>query len=398
MKKIFIIGVGWEQIPLVKKAKERGLYVIATTWWKKEQIPADKLYSVDSRDLDALEQIMQTERPDCVVADECDYSMYAVSYLTEKYHLPGPKLKTQTITNNKFLQRECIKGTNVLQPAYQLCWNMETAKDFARQIGYPVIIKPLDNRGSIGVSKVAGETELPAAWFQAVSHSHSRMCIVEQYISGQVLTADGFCDSEKFEFIAASTKEMYSDNDNVAKILYYPGKLSGECLQELKENAEAVAEAIGMTYGFAHMEFMLEDDTGKLYLIEAANRGGGVFISSLILDQITGIDYTNALLDLALGKEVKVSCYQTYISKAMLYFLELQGTRLVQKEMQGLSEGCRAIYINAYQEGHGVESEASAGRQGVLVYGGSDFEKMLEQGKVFEQQYCAGEEEFFALF
>lgn len=398
MKKILIIGVGWEQIPLVKKAKERGLYVIATTWWKKEQIPADKLYSVDSRDLDALEQIMRTEQPDFVVADECDYSMYAVSYLAEKYHLPGPALKTQTITNNKFLQRECVKETNVLQPLYQLCWNMEAAKTFARRAGYPVIIKPLDNRGSIGVSKVTGEMELPAAWFQAVSHSHSRMCIVEQCISGQVLTADGFCDSERFEFIAASTKEMYPNNDNVAKVLYYPGKLSEKTLHAVKGNVEAVAEAIGMTYGFAHMEFMLEEGTGKLYLIEAANRGGGVFISSLILEQITGIDYTGALLDLALGKEVKVSCHQNYYSKAMLYFLELQGTCPVQKGMQEFPKECRALYINEYQRGHGVESEASAGRQGVLVYGGPDFEKMLEQGKSFEQQYCAGSEEFFALF
>ena len=40
MKKILIIGTGWEQIPLVKKAKQYGLYVIAAAWWDKKQIPA----------------------------------------------------------------------------------------------------------------------------------------------------------------------------------------------------------------------------------------------------------------------------------------------------------------------------------------------------------------------
>ena len=207
MQKIIIIGVGWEQIPLIKKAKTRGLYVIATTWWDKTRIPADKVYEVDSRDLDQLEKIMILEKPDYILADECDYSMYAVAYLAEKFHLNGPKLKTQTITNNKFLQREYVSKTEVLQPQYKLCWDVEMAKKFAENIGYPVIVKPLDNRGSIGISRISKEEEWNDAWMLAVSHSHSRMCIVEKCINGVVITADGFCDSEKYEFVAASNKE-----------------------------------------------------------------------------------------------------------------------------------------------------------------------------------------------
>ena len=93
MKKILMIGIGWEQVPMVKKAKQMGLYVIVTTWWNKKKIPADKVFSIDSRDIDEIEQLFLKEKPDYVIADECDYSMYAVAYLSEKYHIPGPSLR-----------------------------------------------------------------------------------------------------------------------------------------------------------------------------------------------------------------------------------------------------------------------------------------------------------------
>lgn len=398
MKKILIFGVGWEQLPLVIKAKDRGLFVVVTTWWDKEKIPADKVYEVDSRDLDALENIVENEKPDFLLADECDYSMYAVSYFSEKYHLPGPCLGTQTITNNKFLQRECVKNTSVLQPAYCLCWDMQMGLRFADEIGYPVVIKPIDNRGSIGVSKVMSQEEFGSAWLQGVAHSHSRLCIVEKCINGDVITADGFCDSKKFEFIAASTKDMYENNSNVAKILYYPGKIEERVYMQIKQCAEQVVYAIGMKYGFVHIEFILEKQTGDIYLVEAANRGGGVFISDIILEKITGIDYVGALLDLAMGKKIEIQCNQNYIANAMLYFLELQGDCPVSNCIETMQKECTAVYVNAYRKGGSVSSDASVGRQGVIVYVGQDFGKMLEKGKKFEKKYCADTEEFFHLF
>lgn len=393
MKKIMVVGVGWEQVPLIQKAKKRGLYVVATTWWDKDKIPADKIYTADSRDLNMLENIMLEENPDYIIADECDYSMYAVAYLAQKYHLPGPSLGIQTITNNKFLQRECVKNSGVLQPEYCLCWDMDMGMEFAAQIGYPVMIKPLDNRGSIGVSKVRVQKDFEKAWLLAVEHSHSRLCIVEKCITGEVVTADGFCDSSGFEFIAASTKDMYENNDNVAKILYYPGKFSDYTRNRIKQSTELVAEAIGVKYGFVHIEFIIEEGTGDIYLVEIANRGGGVFISNIILEQITGIDYTGALLDLAMGQKVDVRCNQIYISKAMLYFLKLEGRVSLEKCRDKFMDNCRVIYANKYQKGTDVESKASAGRQGVIVFAGQDFDEMLLEGKRFEKKYCLGKEE-----
>lgn len=394
MKKIMIIGIGWEQIPLLQKAKNRGFFVVAVTEWDEKKIPADKIYTADSRNLVVLEEIFLKEKPNYIIADECDYSMYAVAYLAEKFHLPGPSLAIQTITNNKFLQREYVRDSGVLQPEYCLCWDMVKGKKIADKIGYPVMIKPVDNRGSIGVSKVKDKDSFESAWLQAVINSHSRLCIIEKCIIGEVVTADGFCDSDGFRFIAASQKDMYEDNDNVAKVLFYPGDFPKDTLEQIKRNTELVAEAIGIEYGFAHIEFILEEVTGDIYLVEIANRGGGVFISNIILEEITGIDYTDALLDLAMGLEVKINCEEEYISKAMLYFLMLRGVIPVENCVNSLPNGSKAIYVNKYQDGTNVNKRASAGRQGVIVFAGQSFEEMMKEGARFEKKYCIGEKEF----
>ncbi len=395
MKKIMVIGAGWEQIPLVKKAKARGLFVIATTWWNGQNIPADKIFEVDSRDLESLEKIVISERPDYIIADECDYSMYAVAYLAEKYKMNGPELAVQTITNNKYLQREYVRKVNVLQPQYQLCWNIQMAKVFIDKIGYPVMVKPIDNRGSIGVSKVYQEKELNAAWFLAVSHSHSRMCIVERCITGDVVTAEVFCDSEKQEFVASSNREMYKNNDNLAKALFYPGRFQQELFQNIKRNAELVVEAIGIKYGFVHIEFIIEKGTNNIYLIEVANRGGGVYISNIVLEQITGIDYCNALLDLAMGKKVNVTCNQKYIANSIVYYLELEGRVPIREYMKEIPKENNAIYINAYRESSDVRKEAAMGRHGVAIFSGKSFEELFREGKRIEETYCRDDKEHF---
>lgn len=392
MKKILMIGIGWEQVPMVKKAKQMGLYVIVTTWWNKKKIPADKVFSIDSRDIDEIEQLFLKEKPDYVIADECDYSMYAVAYLSEKYHIPGPSLRVLTITNNKYLQRECVKDSEVLQPEYKLCVSKDGILDFANKHGYPIMVKPLDNRGSIGISKVESQSEIEKAWLLAIKNSHSRLCLTERCIEGDVVTADGFADSAGYEFIACSTKEMYKDNINVAKTLYYPGKVSNKLFEKIKENAERVADCVGVDYGFVHTEFMIEKDTENIYLIETANRGGGVFISNTLLEIITGLDYCGALIKMSMGQKVNIKCNQQYKKTAILYFVSLTGKKELNIENFN-NDSVRIIFVNEMEQNMDVSNYASAGRQGVVVLEGKDVGKLIQIGKKIENTYKASKEE-----
>lgn len=395
MKKIMLIGIGWEQIPLLEKAKKMGLKTIVTTMWNKEKLDADTIYQVDSRDLSMLEEIFLAERPDAVLSDECDYSMYAVAYLTEKYNLPGPSLYSLTVTNNKFLQRELIAETTIEQPKYRLCWNIEMALLASRDIGFPVVIKPLDNRGSIGVFTAKNSKELEVYWYLSVANSHSRMCIVEECVEGNVITFEAFYDSEKLNFLSIATKDNYPETKNVAKALYYPGKVSSSLLKKITDAGEKIVSSMRINYGFVHIEFMIDNINDRVYFIEAANRGGGVHISNIILPEITGIDLVKNNIEMALGIDVRILWNKEYNNKVVMYFLNPKGDCKSEVIIKNNEENLLAMYLRESASCADVSKNGALGRLGMVIVRGDEFENIIEDCLQLEHKISTNLEEHF---
>lgn len=391
MKRIMIIGVGWEQLPLVYKAKEKGLYVIVTTIWDGP-IPADQIYHVDSCELSQLEQIFLKEQPNGVIADECDYSMYAVAYLTEKYGLPGPSLSALTITNNKALQREIAEQISIPQPQYQMCWSIRQAERFALENGYPIMIKPVDNRGSIGVSKVANPEEMRKQWMEALLSTRSKMCIAEQYKEGNVVTVDGYCDNNNFYVLSAATKDAYCDTESVAKVLYYPGALSHQQMVRLKKYCTMLVEAMGIDFGFIHAEFIVNDRDDSIWFLEIANRGGGVYISDIILPYICRTNFIGHMLDRALGDVYSISLNHSQ-DKVLMYFLNCTGCGNPEHICKSTSN-VLAMHLNAQKNSKHRQTKDARDRQGVVLLQGKNFEKLLQQAQFIEQHICAKDGEY----
>lgn len=389
-RKIMLIGVGWEQLPLVYKAKEKGLAVVATTSWSGE-IPADVIYRVDSRDLDELEKIFQKEKPDAVLADECDYSMYAVAYLTEKYHLPGPSLKALTITNNKFLQRQCGTSCGILQPEYTLCWSWEQARQFAAERGYPIVIKPVDNRGSIGVCVVHSDQELRESWFEAVKNSHSRLVIAEEYINGDVITVDGYCHKGGFTFLSAATRDIYPEQTTVGKALYYPGLLTKEQFSALEQRSSLIIAEVGISYGFVHIEYIRKN--GEFWFQEIANRGGGIFISNVVLPYIKDVDLMGVYIDHALGGDTLLGINFSD-KKAVVFSVFPKGDTSVQEAIAGRKNQILAVHTSIFAHQQASQIKNGASRTCIVVLKGSDFGQIKMLAAEIECAIGYAEEEY----
>ena len=113
---------------------------------------------------------------------------------------------------------------------------------------------------------------------------------------------------------------------------------------------------------------MIEKDTENIYLIETANRGGGVFISNTLLESITGLDYCGALIKMSMGQKVHIKCNQQYKKTAILYFVSLTGKKELNIENFN-NDSVRIIFVNEMEQNMDVSNYASAGRQGVVESG-----------------------------
>lgn len=283
----------------------------------------DRLEPISSRDLPEIAALAEETDPGLVVSDQCDYSRYGQAWLSERLDLPGPDLGPVGITVNKKRLRRFLSGRGIPQPDHAVCRRFGQAREAAGDLGYPVVVKPVDNRGSLGVRKVASEEELHPAWLEAIARSHSREVILEEYIDGTVVTVDGAHTPDGHLELGIASKVQTDGAHPVALDIIYPAAFPEHVREKGLKRAHQVGQALaaeGAT-GLTHTEFVYDGE--EFYLLESANRGGGVHTSDAILPAHAGFPTNEFLLAEARGQPAPVDDVQRGRNVVLLKFFEL---------------------------------------------------------------------------
>ncbi|WP_231856586.1 ATP-grasp domain-containing protein [Pseudodesulfovibrio piezophilus] len=259
----------------------------------------------DLRDLHRIMQFAEKIKPEAIISDQCDYSNFAQAFIAERLGLPGPQIKSAQITNSKYLQRKMCCEAGIPCPSFSLCTSVDEVRAFGEQIGYPIMVKPSDNRGSFGVNRVNSADEVDTAFYEALENCHSRLLIAEKCIEGQHITVDGyvFRDKGPLALAVATKKKLPAKNSIIDGEITYPGELTDDLYEKCKKTLELTAQACGFVFGFLHGEFILTAD-GEIFLTEIANRGGGVYTSEVIVPHVSGIDVNAIYINDCFGENV----------------------------------------------------------------------------------------------
>jgi biotin carboxylase len=304
-KNVLMINLGWEQQPLVRAIVARGCKIFGVHSGQPEDgIPLEDVLVCDLRDLDAILTYARQVQPDAVVSDQCDYSMFAQSVVAEQLGLPGPTVRQAQVATNKLIQRTVARDAGLLVPAFAPTTSVQEARAVAERIGYPVVFKPVDNRGSFGVNKVSTPDQVDAFFFDALVNSFSRIVLVEKFIRGVHITVDGYAfPTAGCRSLTCATKQLLGSERQVAMDIMYPGEMAPALRAKSMRVNETVNNTLGFSFGMTHSEYMVTPDE-DVYLIESANRGGGCFTSELIVPANCGIDVVEQLVGDALGESV----------------------------------------------------------------------------------------------
>jgi cyanophycin synthetase len=96
------------------------------------------------------------------------------------------------IAQDKDLTKRVLQNIGLAVPAGAVARNLERAVEIAREIGYPVMLKPLEGNQGRGISpRLSSEAELVGAWGQAERFGS---LVVERYVEGRdhrVLVVNG---------------------------------------------------------------------------------------------------------------------------------------------------------------------------------------------------------------
>lgn len=171
---------------------------------------------------------------------------------------------------------------------------MDANTDFAAvaaRLGLPIMVKPVREGSSIGMTKVTRAEQLADAWREAARYDQE--VLAERWITGAEYTVGILC-GEPLPLIRLETPRDFYDYEAkyVADNTRYlcPCGLDAARERELQELALCAFDAVGAS-GWGRVDLMVEDD-GRPWLLEV-NTVPGMTDHSLVpmAAQAAGIDF-----------------------------------------------------------------------------------------------------------
>ena len=129
--------------------------------------------------------------------------------------------------------------------------DLEAGLAFARQVGYPVIVKPDSGVGAIATWRLQNDGDMTAFFRDPPKVPY----LMEEYITGSVTTYDGVCNSRGEVLFAAShiTRNSIMDMVNAGVPTYY--YVDREIPADVEAAGRATLRAFRASSRFFHLEF-----------------------------------------------------------------------------------------------------------------------------------------------
>ena len=302
-KNLLVLGGGEKQVPIIQKAKQLGYYVVICDYFSN---PPGKLYSdvhyrISTFDYEMVLDVARKEHIDGIVTNS-EPVLHVMAKLTDELKLPSVTGRVISLFLEKNLMRDHLEKYGLNTVRYKSCKNIEEAIDFFRSMNRKLIMKPTDSSDSKGVYTVNSEEDINK--YFAMSQNVNRRkqnVLLEDYIDGCEFSVDGICIDGRHYSLGIAEKRQFSYNENLDEELYFSYRNDKFDYKELKRINNNIAESTGLPFGMTHAEYKYKD--GKFHFIEMAARGGGSFISTLIVPFISGIDTLKILIESSLGEE-----------------------------------------------------------------------------------------------
>lgn len=366
MKKIAIIGASYLQLPLVFKAKAMGLQVVCFAWEKGAicKSHVDKFYPISIIEKDKILEICKQEQINGICTIASDVAAPIVSYIAEKMGLTANSYASALGANNKFLMRETLSSHNILCPQYFMIAAFEEISAFKSDLRWPLIVKPVDRSGSLGVKKVNNYIELSSAVKEALDFSFVHQVIIEEFIVGREISVE-FISYQNQHFPLMITDKVTTDPPYFVELEHHqPAEFSSEMFQKIYNITEKALNALQLTFGASHSEFKI-DQNENIYVIEIGGRMGGDFIGSDLVQLSTGYDFLKGVIEVSLDLFTK-PILSSHNSSGVIFNYGQQPEKFISRYNQFLKEGYIIQSENITNES--FKLECSSDRKGYFIY------------------------------
>lgn len=332
---LLIVSGGSEALPGIEIAKSMGLHVVVSDM--NPGAPgfaiADDQLLVSTYDVEATvaaarayhEQVRPIDGVMCIASDV----PLTVASVAAELGLPGIPIESARVATDKLVMKQRFAADGVPVPWFSVVESVDHLKSLVAAEGLPLVIKPVDSRGSRGVLRLLPETDLAWAYATAKGHSPTGRVMLERFLPGPQVSTEslvidgvaytpGFAD-RNYEYLERFAPHIIENGGQL------PSHLDDGIQRAVCDLVWQAALCMGIQNGVVKGDIVVTD--GKPHVIELAARLSGGYFCTHEIPLNTGVDLVGAAIRQALGEPVAPTDLQPKFNRpvAQRYFFPKPG-------------------------------------------------------------------------
>ncbi|MFE0044404.1 ATP-grasp domain-containing protein [Streptomyces albireticuli] len=270
--------------------------------------------------LDVLRPLHE-ERPFDRVVTTTEPAAESTGFVVDALGLPGVSEATARALKDKALTRELLAKHDLSPVRYRVVKSVEEATAFLAEVGGPIVLKPVDGVASLHIHEISEPAQVAAAW-ETLQAAGITAPIAEEFLTGPVVSVDSFSFEGRHLTIGYSEYRM--NERFVEWEVSTPSRVARPHLAELRALTVKLLDAVGLTEGPSHSEFVLTPDGPRVLESHARLAGSG---APELVRRAFGLDLNRMFLTVLLGiDELPETSPEPVAGAAVRFFTPDAGT------------------------------------------------------------------------
>ncbi|EGQ3911955.1 carbamoyl-phosphate synthase large subunit [Staphylococcus pseudintermedius] len=267
---------------------------------------SDKLYFEPLTEEDVM-NIINLEQPKGVVVQFGGQTAINLADKLAKYGVKilGTSLEDLNRAEDRKEFEALLNKIDVPQPKGKTATSAQEALDNARDIGYPVVVRPSYVLGGRAMEIVYNDAELENYMNEAVKASPEHPVLVDRYLTGKEIEVDAISDGETVMIpgiMEHIERAGVHSGDSIA--VYPPQTLSQDVIDTLEAYTIKLAKGLNVI-GLINIQFVLAHD--GVYVLEVNPRASRTVP---FLSKITEIQMAQLAMQAIIGQKLTALGYQ----------------------------------------------------------------------------------------
>lgn len=185
---------------------------------------------------------------------------------------------------DKARMKEVLRANGLPCARHFLAHDAEAARRFAREQGYPLVLKPPAGAGARNTVRVENGDELDG-YLRSIPPTREAPLLLEEFVSGREHSFDSISLHGRHLFHSISRYDpsplAVLETPWIQWCVLLPRRIDGPEYADMVEVGRRALECLGMVTGMTHMEWFRRSD-GSLAISEVAARPPGAQFTSLV--------------------------------------------------------------------------------------------------------------------